>query len=124
MLKRFYSFIVVFLLMFSGELYAQQDMGLEISTNGFKSINNKMILSFTPKFSKAKFIKDPEHTNAPEFILLNLVPASFSSSQFGFFCQKELQLEKVIAIPVRFRLGSLEYVNWMEQKPNALKPIR
>jgi hypothetical protein len=54
---------------------------------------------------------------------LSVSSATYFSS-LGFFCQKELLLDRLTPLPLRFRLGSLDYVNWMEQKPNAIKPGR
>lgn len=58
--------------------------------------------------------------------LILFKPAALPSytNHLGFFCRKELQMDKISPLAVRFRLGSLEYVNWMEQKPNAIKPLR
>lgn len=47
---------------------------------------------------------------------IRLVPADHYCKGLGFMCQKEWQLEKASAIPLRLRLGSVEYVDMMEGK--------
>ncbi|MEO7445414.1 MAG: hypothetical protein ABIT96_04330 [Ferruginibacter sp.] len=53
---------------------------------------------------------------------LRFLPASQLSGP-SFFCRQEYKLETATGLPFRFRLGSLDYCNYLEQKPNALKPL-
>lgn len=45
-----------------------------------------------------------------------LVRSDFMSSQQGYVCRQEWKFEKKTRLPIRLRLGTLEYVNKMEGK--------
>jgi len=49
----------------------------------------------------------------------SVIGADFYTQGFGFFCKKELQFEKATKIPLRFRLGTLQYNDYLEGKPNT-----
>lgn len=52
----------------------------------------------------------------------HLLPANFSLQHMAFFCRQEWKCEKATGIPLRFRVGSLQECDWLEQKPDALPP--
>ena len=51
----------------------------------------------------------------------NILQDAFGSGSYignlGYFCKKELQIEKTTHLPLRFRLGSLAQNNHLEGKP-------
>ena len=51
---------------------------------------------------------------------LRVLPQNFYNQHLGFFCKKENQLQKATKLNVFFRLGSKNYVDYLEKKPNAV----
>ena len=49
---------------------------------------------------------------------LHVLPSDYYSSNIGFFCKKELQVQNTLKVPLRFRLGSAAYCDAMEGKNN------
>ena len=84
---------------------------------------------FTTSIMETSAIKATNHF--PGFVssanyqqdILRPLTASFYVSHLGFFCKQELRLEKITTLPIRLRLGSLPYVNYLEQKPNYRGPL-
>ncbi len=133
MLKRLYSFLVVLLLIFSGELFAQNEMLKIPQTVSFSSKYNKkssLGRGFLPdlpdiketdkKNEKYVSLKSPFVRILPYLQFWPISPSLYADA-LGFVCKQEWQLEKITTVPFRFRLGSLDYVNYLEQKPNAVK---
>ena len=87
----------------------QKHNKINIYTSFHKSIDKKPIIN------KPVFLLNP--------VSCSVISADFYTQNFGFFCKKELQFEKATKIPLRFRLGSLQYNNYLEQKPNAVNPF-
>jgi len=59
--------------------------------------------------------------NAPDTlqqkVLPNIfIPSNYISSKQGYVCRQEWKIEKMTGVPLRIRLGSLDYVNKMEGK--------
>lgn len=123
MVQRLCSFLVVFLLMFPGDIFGQQKALLFTPKTLMLSFKNEPV-AFKPKFSFTQIIKATDCTGVNKYRLLSLPTTSYYPNSLGFVCKKEMQLDKITAVPLRFRLGSLDYVNYLEQKPNAKNPSR
>lgn len=50
--------------------------------------------------------------NAP--LVVSTINNNYYTQRFGFFCKRELELEKMTKVALRFRLGSLDYCNKIE----------
>lgn len=121
-MQRSHKLIVVLLLIFQGDVLGQQNLKKfpQIEASTITGTN-----SFMPgiiKLPAKKYFKKDDDNPIQSKNLLKALPADWYSTHLGFFCKKELQLEKMIAVPFRFRIGSLDYVNYLEQKPNTTRP--
>ncbi len=115
MRQRISFFLVVFLLMFGAGSFAQKKPVYDLP--------GKIIYSYpSPSFITTPNSPYQSDKRNSANNILQPVPANYYTRFLGLFCRKEWQLEKAVSLPLRFRLGSLEYVTWMEGKPNSIKP--
>lgn len=70
--------------------------------------SNKHDTTHLPAITLNKYYPPPVYKNP--------VSGNFYSKRLPFFCNKELQVQKAVGIPIKFRLGSVEYCDKLEGK--------
>jgi hypothetical protein len=106
-------FFIFLLVCFKTEAYAQNNSKQDTSTHSTSKVIEKHP-SVAVKFS---------HTNHFSYFnnAIDIIPSNLYLKTIGFFCIKELEIEKALRMPLRFRLGSVAYTDRMESK-NELRP--
>lgn len=61
------------------------------------------------KINKKEPIAVTKNTLAP-------IPSAYCYQKLAFFCKVEVKIEKISTFPIKFRLGSIPYVDFLEQK--------
>lgn len=56
----------------------------------------------------------PISRDSLKYVVLHLIPNDLYTRNLSFFCKQEWQVEKTTKIPLRLRLGNLDYVNMLE----------
>ena len=49
--------------------------------------------------------------------LNNQVPKVYNYDHLAFFCKLEVQIESITKVPIKFRLGDVQYIEKLEGKP-------
>ena len=132
--KRFFYLVVVLIFMFSSESSGQQlsvENFLKSSTTGHFGdsvfLTRPSILKFSKNLNNSfsgQIAKKQVNSVNGGILSFKIYPGKsylYTQSQ-SFFCRKEWQFEKATSIPLRLRLGSLEYTDYLEKKPNAIRP--
>ena len=123
-MQRKISFIVALvLIVFSCSVKSQ------IQTIKFSLTGNTNI--FAKKFTVSNWQNNFELINTlpyaknslPDF-LIELRKENYNTQALPFFCQKEWQFEKSTHIPLKFRLGSIDYCNMLEGKNSSYIILR
>ena len=122
------NIILVVLLMLTGKIFSQEKFLSSDPGSLFKisqSFNPGLAshIQYNDRF-KSTYIRIMNARNYNDNYIISknilLRPVSldknFYCDNLGFFCKKEIQLEKITSVPFRFRLGSLDYVDRLEGK--------
>jgi hypothetical protein len=118
-MQRNLSFIVALVLMlFSGSVKSQ----MQTTKFGYAGSINISAKKFTPLNWPNNFELINTLPNAKNYLpdfYIELRKENYNTQTLPFFCQKEWQFEKSTHIPLKFRLGSIDYCNMLEGKNSS-----
>ena len=84
-------------------------------------ISSSSVLDVYP-FLQKKYPTLSEIFSAPKMTVSGFfTPKAYSYDELAFFCKVEVQIEKAARIPFKFRLGDVQYVDYLEQKTDLPK---
>ncbi|HMJ46609.1 MAG TPA: hypothetical protein VK498_04735 [Ferruginibacter sp.] len=87
-----------------------------VANCAFSQLNSLNPPTFKPS-SQSLFYSTANYF--PPLISNKVISPDFYSRNMGFFCRQEIKLEKATKIPFKFRLGSVQYCDWLEAKKGA-----
>lgn len=118
MQRNLHFIVALVLLVFSGSVKSQT----QTAKSGYAGSINISAKKFIPlnwqnNFELTNILRDAKNS-LPDFFI-ELRKENYNMQTLPFFCQKEWQFEKSTHIPLKFRLGSIDYCNMLEGKNNS-----
>jgi len=117
--QRLSGFLVVLVLIFPAKIFSQQQSP-RIAQKSPHTLN--FLEDFKEKKLQTNYVGLYAFINKASVLALansntiQIIRPGFCISNLPFFCKQEFQFEKNTSVPLRFRLGSLEYVDKLEGK--------
>lgn len=114
------AFFLVVGMLTIGKLAAQAPQEFKIAGKSYIQLKNDVQHALpTLQLPSTRWLFYPLADPAQKSILNKQpesMPKAYAFDELGFFCKWEVKMEKAAKIPVKFRLGEVQYVERMEGK--------
>ena len=110
---KIYISLLFCIFFFLGDLPLQAQIGLSIQT----ALDQLVPAQEGPAFRITKKITQAPPPNPPLSLVRQKIPSSYDYDHLGIFCKFEVQLEKKFKVPMKFRLGEVQYTEQLEYGP-------